>query len=311
MVKDLKTRGPRVTLGFTQSCTRGFTQSCTRGFTLVELLVVISIIGVLVGLTVPAVQSVRSAARQTTCMNSMRQCAVAARTHETNLGYLPYYWSTYGSGSTKNAACWVVPLLPHLGETAMWQKWESGTTNYNTLNYLVCPDTPEKKKKTAGLSYAANCGYCTGSAVQHDSGKVYAFQLGAFVSGDDKRSMTSKMKDGAAYTILFSENNQASAWNVSDPAAFGIFWFNSYSPNSRTFGSDHKSTSTDWNHARPSSYHPQDGANVAFADGGVKYCTRSMTTLLYSQLMAPDDAKASSYYSALKGASMDLKLIER
>src|SRR5260221_9456679 len=74
------------------------------GFTLVELLVVITISGILIGLLLPAVNAAREAARRTECVNNLKQMALAFQAHHTAHRAFPtggWYWNdppTYRSG---------------------------------------------------------------------------------------------------------------------------------------------------------------------------------------------------------------------
>lgn len=62
-----------------------------RGFTIVELLVVLGIISLLIALLLPAVQSVREAARLVQCRNNIRQVALACQNYESAFKELPGY----------------------------------------------------------------------------------------------------------------------------------------------------------------------------------------------------------------------------
>ena len=70
------------------------------GFTLVELLAVIAIVAALVGLTVPAVQSAREAARRLSCGNKLRQVGLGLQAHESTHRFVPawrkeFSWAEY------------------------------------------------------------------------------------------------------------------------------------------------------------------------------------------------------------------------
>ncbi|MDO4575011.1 MAG: DUF1559 domain-containing protein [Planctomycetia bacterium] len=97
-------------------------------FTLVELLVVIAIIGMLVGLLLPAVQQAREAARIMQCNNHLRQLGLAALNHESSLRTLPsagwmlWYVGDADRGLGKGQpGGWNYSLLPFLEQNALFQ----------------------------------------------------------------------------------------------------------------------------------------------------------------------------------------------
>ena len=73
-------------------------RSLPAGFTLVELLVVITIIGILIALLLPAVQAAREAARQSQCANNFKQVGLAMHGYVASKGSFPSGEVTSGGG---------------------------------------------------------------------------------------------------------------------------------------------------------------------------------------------------------------------
>ena len=101
-------------------------RSC-RAFTLVELLVVIAIIGILIGLLLPAVQSVREAARRMQCSNQMKQFTLACHNFASyNKDKFPEgvvnRKATNGSYEGQGCEGVFTLILPQMEETALFEQ---------------------------------------------------------------------------------------------------------------------------------------------------------------------------------------------
>lgn len=106
----------------------------SRAFTLVELLVVVAIIGILISLLMPAVQSARESARRTQCMNNLKQLALAGQSHLTAQGVFPsggwgYRWvgdPDRGFGRNQPGG-WLYALLPYLDQQNLFDLGRGGS----------------------------------------------------------------------------------------------------------------------------------------------------------------------------------------
>lgn len=89
-----------------------------RSFTLVELLVVIAIIGLLAGLSLPAISGAMAKAKSSECVNNLRQIGTAMNLFASeNNGYLPYASgpNAAGTGNSFGFNNWEAPLAVIMG----------------------------------------------------------------------------------------------------------------------------------------------------------------------------------------------------
>ncbi|QDT68786.1 Fimbrial protein precursor [Planctomycetes bacterium MalM25] len=215
-----------------------------RGFTLVELLVVIAIIGILVALLLPAVQAAREAARRNSCINQIRQIALAQQNHEAALGRFsagcllkpgdqPRSTSASGGATARwyDDFTWVHLMLPYIEEQALQDLFNldiAATAPANLparqakIQLYVCPSDEEVLNQPDDnryarwyYNYAANWGNTTKAQRDRSIGGVdYLFGGAPFTFG--RGVPMRKLIDGTSKTLMFAEVITAKTPRPSD-----------------------------------------------------------------------------------------------
>lgn len=114
-----------------QSATKPGYQRPLHGFTLVELLVVITIIGILISLLLPAVQAAREAARRMQCANNMKQIGLGLHNFLAANNVFPIGEQGPPTGhSGEYGRNWAVAILPYMELQTLYDQLDPAWPTY-------------------------------------------------------------------------------------------------------------------------------------------------------------------------------------
>lgn len=207
--------------------------SSRSAFTLVELLIVIAIIGLLMGLLLPAVNAAREKARQGVCTNNQKQIAEAMASYAlSGKGVFPGWAQDQKLGPNAQAflgvntipISWAAKILPQLDQKGLWEQLiDNGGNSANVVfdynnppkqEIFLCASDARTNPKVGGLSYVVNSGIgdfisttnLAATGVQSDlKPNGICHDLRAVRNGPTVRH-GADIKDGANTTLLLSEN---------------------------------------------------------------------------------------------------------
>jgi prepilin-type N-terminal cleavage/methylation domain-containing protein/prepilin-type processing-associated H-X9-DG protein len=293
------------------------------GFTLVEMLVVVAIIGILVGLLLPAVQSAREAARRNTCSSNLAQLGRAVVAFDGTRGFIPGWRNNVISATNSGNYSWPVLILPNIERRDAFISM-SGTnvsaafnnTRNVFIDIFVCPSSPPDSQLDPVIQYAINSGTGGSGSAGCCRGDGVAFDATvARVSADYVSS-----GDGLANTLLLSEKCGAAIpvgswpwWNnfftsgshvprdhftttITATTATPGFLLATGSQTGKAINSGTNLATTGTNFVYPSSQHP-GGAMVVFCDAHTIFIRDSIAPRVLSQLMTSKSSDTSSTYN--------------
>lgn len=255
----------------------------SRAFTLVEMLVVVTIISVIIGFLLPAVIQARDAARRLKCQNNLVQIGLALRNYESAHDCLPP-GSVDSSRPIKSQDKgyhfgWIVQILPQLDQFNAYSMYDFSVGIYDPKNRKAAGTLPEVLRCPMGgsLSYSA-CHHDVEAPIDVDNHGVMF--LNSSIRREDIRdgvSNTIYVGESGAYGLDWASGTRATLRNTGSPINY-----NAVPPGGIAapvsaaavdllevggFGSGHRG-----------------GAYFVFGDGAVRFLNQWISPPLFRQL---------------------------
>ncbi len=281
-------------------------------FTMIELMVVISIISILISITAPAVQAARESARRLDCQNRIRQLALGVELFHGNHHAIP----NNGGATPGNLLSLVggtavqpstfdreinVRFSWGVGDSSRSAKQQTGSWSFSILPFVELGDAYSAGSVSAPMS-VFNCpSRSRGKAVvpQSDAHGIYEsgglamtksdYGANAFVVPNRPRLMSFRdLVDGLSSTILLGEKSfdptvqTPTSWYWDEP-----IWIGGSKGSARSGlqvlpdrpGIPYKEN---WGSAHPG------GAIFAFADGHVQFLSNSVDWQIMAATLSPN-----------------------